>query len=69
VATRLLDLRLDQRRRFVFGYASVQSATKFAVAQAVQEINAQPDGKPSNKAPLRLQGETEHKQEAKKDTE
>jgi len=50
-----LDLRLDQRRRFVFGYASVQSATKFAVAQAVEEINAQPDGKPHNKAPPRLQ--------------
>ena len=50
VTTVPLDLRLDQRRRDVFGWPDVETATEFAVAQAVKEINAQPDGKPYNKA-------------------
>ena len=53
-----VDLRLDQRRRNIFRRPDVETAAEFAVAQAVEEINAQPDGKPSNKAPPRLQGET-----------
>jgi hypothetical protein len=38
-AFHLVNLRLDQRRRYVFGYSSVESTAKFAVARTVRKIN------------------------------
>src|SRR5438309_2089510 len=62
-------LRLDKRRRDVFRWSDIKAAAKFAVTCAVKEINQQADSKPNKETDPSLQGQAQHQNEAKDDTE
>src|SRR6266487_6286514 len=58
-------LRLDERRRNVFGWADVDAAAQFAVSYAVEEINAKADREPYKEAYPCFDWQTQHQHEAK----
>src|SRR5438093_2808459 len=64
----VLILCLDDRRGNVFGRPHVDATAQLTVAHAVKEINAEPDCEPNNEASPCLQWQTQHQNDAKKDT-
>src|SRR6266403_766991 len=62
-------LCLDERRRDVFRWPDIKAAAKFAVTYAVKEINQEPNPEPNKEADPSLNGQAQHQNEAKHDTE
>src|SRR5437773_1442108 len=62
-------LRLDQRRRDVFGNAGIDATAQFAVPHAVQKINHQPDSQPDDKPNPGHYRQTQHQNKAQQHAE
>ena len=59
-AFHLVDLRLDQRRWNIFGWAHVDTTANFAVPHAVQEIDQQSNSQPDDKTNPGHHRQTQH---------
>ena len=60
---------LDEWRRLVFRWAGVHAAAESAVAHAIQKVDGQSDDQPNDESSPRLQGQTEHEDEAEQNPE
>src|SRR5437867_1372903 len=57
------ELRLDERRRLIFGDAGVDAVAQFAVSNAVEKINQQTNSEPDKETDPSEHRQAEHEHE------